>query len=1116
MMKRKLLKAMLLCFLVVMSHNLFAQNIVTGSVKDDTGQFLPGVSVVVKGTTTGTITDTDGKFSLSAPNNAILVLSFVGMNSKEVAINKQQKIDITLTSKIIGMDEVVVTALGISREKKSLAYSVSEVKGTELTRGAGSNVLKSLDGRVSGVNFTQSSSDPSGSVFVTIRGATSLNITQSTALSQPLYVIDGIPVGTTAVENKNNVDFGNLLSQLNPEDIENISILKGASAGALYGSAAGNGVIMITTKSGKGGKKGIGVSVNTSMVWDRPYNFFATQILYGDGARSNFLIPGMGYDWGPKFSDFPDATVDMYNTLTQRIETKLYAATQENRLQQFMQTGATRNYNVSVAGNYKDGAFRFSLGKMSNVGVMPNNHTDRINANLSAEYNITKKLKISVNSNYMGQFTPNKTSQNSEVVEILTMKFLASMQPVKEMQNIWKTGYEGLKQNAAAIDGVGNILLDNPYMYTYAETNTYRKDNFFGKAQLDYEIIKPLKFMARTGIDYNGDNYEYKRAKGFKDANLKDGQYSSTTGNGLTVQNDLMLVWNKEFGKFSTNATAGYNYAYSQSYSTYANAGKLVRVNDYSIGNAAVGTMTASSDWGTSKSQSTYGTAQVGFVNQLFMDLSGRYDWGGILEEDKNNHFYPSASLSWLPSSTFKLPEIINLLKIRAGVAQVGHGIGKPRSNNTYSFSSIDYGSTKILNIGGSLVDPKIKAEVTTSYEGGFDIAMLDRRISAEFTVYKKVHENQQGYIPTSPGTGYGGMLTNVGTVEANGYEFSLNFVPIRSKDWNWDIGLNFSKVDSKITALSEAYVPNGYTFYGNGPNIYLRLSKGEKIGTLYNARTLQEMPATSKYAGMLILDDNGNWKYSEAETDRKPIGNYNPDFIMGLHTSVKWKNFRLGMVGSLRMGGQYVSNIERRAQTDGHSLMTLGDKVSGPNPYTSGGRDAASGGYAWPDYTKMKYPQMAEVINASAALYTNAIPSGKFQDASYFKGVWLKPGGNAANDADYIVNGVDPLATFYYPAAVTLGAEVWDFTQTLMRDATNFKLKEITLDYTIPKNITSRLNLENVVIGFVGRNIFQWNKAANNVDPESAFEGIGQNQGIVGKALPMIGSYGFKLSFDF
>ena len=484
----------------------------------------------------------------------------------------------------------------------------------------------------------------------------------------------------------------------------------------------------------------------------------------------------------------------------------------------------------------------------------------------------------------------------------------------------------------------------------------------------------------------------------------------------------------------------------------------------------------------------------------------------GILAEDKNHHFYPSLSLSWLPSTTFKLPSVINLLKLRAGVAQVGHGIGTPRSNNTFSFAPIDYGNTKILNIGGSLVDPKIKAEVTTSYEGGFDVSLLKNRVSAEFTVYKKIHENQQGNIPTSPGIGYGGMLTNVGTVEANGYEISLDLVPVRTKDWNWDLGFNFSQVESKITKLSPEYVPTGQTFYGNGPNIDIRLAEGEVIGTMWAHNVFERMPATSKYAGMIVLDDNGEWKYSSNEKDRQAIGNYNPKFIMGVNTSVKWKNFRLGIVGSLRVGGQYISDIERRAVTDGHSLLTIGDLVNGPNDYTVGGRDAATGGLPWPDASKMPYPNQAALV-ATYAMYGTPVP---ISDACYFKGVWLKPGGDPNNDADYIVNGADPLKTFYAVPGLILGTQYWSFPQSLLRDATNFKVKEITFDYTLPRTLTTKWKIDNVVVGFVGRNIFQWNKDGGKVDPESAFEGIGVNQGIVGKALPSIASYGFKLSFDF
>lgn len=1082
---------------------------ISGVVTDETGKALEGVSVKVNESGAISVTRGKGLYSITVPNlKSTLVFSFVGFATQQVKLNGSRSINVSLKSETTALNEVVVTALGISRKKRSLGYSVADIKGTELTNGGSSNLVKSLDGKMSGVNFTQASTDPAGSVFITIRGATSLSLPNSTVNSQPLYIIDGIPLGTASITNKNGVDFGNLLSQLNPEDIESISVLKGASAGALYGSQAGNGVIMITTKSGKDAKKGIGVSFNTSMVVDHPFNFFQTQTDYGVGIRSSVYVPGGGYDWGPKLDG--SFNISRWNTLTQANETVPFLATKENRLQQFMQNGATNNYNVSVTGNSDKGSFRFSVGKMSNIGVMPNNATDRMTVNLNASYNVTNKVKISVSSNYVAQYSPNKSASNNDAVELLTFTFLAHFQPVKEMQNIWLKGYEGIKQNAPAFKSNGEPYADNPYMFTHGEINTYRKDNFFGKAELEWKLSDPLKLLVRSGMDYNGDNYEYKLSKGFTDLNKKNGRYSIQTQSTFSVNSDVMLVWNKDFKKISTSATAGYNYVYGNSYFSSANADKLVRANDFSLGNAVAGTLTANNSWGTGKTQSGYLTTQIGYDNQVYLDFSGRYDQSGILEEDKNHHFYPSAAISWITSETFKLPSFINLFKLRGGLAQVGHGIGKPRSNNTFSFNPVDYGAVKILNIGGQLVDPDIKSEVTNSYEGGFDVVLANKRISADFTVFKKTHENQQDFIPTSPGTGYSGMLTNVGTVEAKGIEIGLTVVPVKSKNWNWDISAYYTKTDAHITKLSKTYIPNGYTFYGNGPNINLRMAEGDRIGTLWENNVFQRMPSTSKYAGMLVLDNTGNWKYSSLEKDRKSIGNYNPDFILGVNSSVRYKAFKLSVVASLRVGGQYVSNVTRRSTTNGHSLLTIGDLVNGPNDYTVGGRDAQSGGLRWPAWQLMKYPYMMALVKNYANYGAYA------QDASYYKGVWLKPGGDPNNDNDYIVNGADSLATFYALPGLVLGTQYWSFSQTLIRDATNLKVKEIVLEYGIPSRFLERFKIQNLTVGFVARNIFQWNKSGEQGDPEAAFEGIGVNQGIIGKALPSIASYGFKLAVTF
>lgn len=630
------------------------------------------------------------------------------------------------------------------------------------------------------------------------------------------------------------------------------------------------------------------------------------------------------------------------------------------------------------------------------------------------------------------------------------------------MSNLWLNGYEGVRQNAPAFKTNGDPYGDNPYMYTFAEINTYRKDNFFAKAELEWKLTDPLKLLVRTGMDYNGDNYEYKLSKGWQDNNRKDGRYTVTTSSAFSVNSDIMLMWNKEFGKISTSATAGYNYVYGSSNDYYSNADKLVRANDFSLGNAAAGTLTASNSWGIGRTQSEYITTQVGYDNQVFLDLSGRYDWGGLLEEDKNHHFYPSASLSWIASGTFKLPSFIDLLKLRGGIAQVGHGIGRPRSTNTFSFNPVDYGAVKLLNIGGTLVDPNIKAEVTNSYEAGFDLMVANRRVGFDFTIFQKTHENQQDIIPTSPGTGYSGMLTNVGTIQSKGVEMGLLLVPVRNNNWNWNISAFFTKSEATITKLSKTYVPNGYTFFGNGPNVDIRMAQGDKIGTLWEHNVFERMPATSKYAGRIVLDNTGNWKFSNNESDRKSIGNYNPDFILGMNSSLRYKGFKISAVASLRVGGQYVSNLERRAVTNGHSLLTIGDKVNGPNDYTVGGRDAASGGLPWPDAADMKYPYMK-------ALVQNYKNYGAYvQDASYAQGVWLKPGGDPNNDADYIVNGEDPLATFYYLPGLVLGAQYWSFGQTLIKDATNFKVKEVVFEYGIPSAYLKKYKIENLTVGFV------------------------------------------------
>ncbi|MEO5888912.1 MAG: carboxypeptidase-like regulatory domain-containing protein, partial [Ferruginibacter sp.] len=476
-----------------LKNNIIAAEEITGTVSDKNGP-LANVTVTEKNTRNATKTNNSGRFTLPVSSKtATLVFSIVGYKTSEVKLTGMSEINIVLDSNVEDLSNVVVTALGISRNKKTLGYSVGEVKAEDLVKASNINLLKSLDGKVSGVNFTNVSSDPTSSVLVNIRGTTALPTLgdRNVALKgQPLYVIDGIPVGTQTVTQKDNVDFGNILSQLNPEDIDNITILKGGSAGALYGKEGGNGVIMITTKSGKGGKKGLGVSYNVSNVWDKAYQFMPVQFGYGPGPRADTWALDGTDTWGPKLDG--STTSDFWNVKTQQWETKAMYSSGQNPVQSYLETGRTTTNNISVQGNYDKGSFRLSLSNMDNKGVMPNTKVDQKSISLNSEYRLTDKVKISVSTSYIHTNSPNKAriqgGGDDAVLNTLLYAWPTSLQPLSEMRNYWLSGFEGIRQNGAIMNDnrpdtpdQAGVNLGNPYWWAYENVHRFQRDNFFGK-----------------------------------------------------------------------------------------------------------------------------------------------------------------------------------------------------------------------------------------------------------------------------------------------------------------------------------------------------------------------------------------------------------------------------------------------------------------------------------------------------------------------------------------------------------------------------------------------------------------------------------------------------------
>ncbi|MEP7233298.1 MAG: SusC/RagA family TonB-linked outer membrane protein [Ginsengibacter sp.] len=1099
-----------------------AQNTVTGTITDTkTGEALPGASVKVDGSATGVSTDAQGKYSISvASSNAKLMFSFVGYQPREISVGGQKVINVQMENSESSLNEVVVTALGINRAKKSLGYSVSEVKSEDLVKASNPNLLKSLDGKVSGVNFTNLSSDPTSSVLVNIRGTTALPTLgdRNVALKgQPLYVIDGIPVGTQTVTQKDNVDFGNILSQLNPEDIDNITILKGGSAGALYGKEGGNGVIMITTKSGKGGKKGLGVSYTVSNVWDKGYQFMPVQFGYGPGPRADTWALDGTDTWGPKLDG--STTSDYWNVKTQQWETKAMYSSGQNPVQSYLETGHTTTNGISVQGNYDKGSFRLSLSNMDNKGVMPNTKVDQKSISLNSQYRLTDKVKISVSTSYIHTNSPNKAriqgGGDDAVLNQLLYAWPTSLQPLSDMKNYWLTGFEGIRQNGAIMNDnrpdppdQAGVNLGNPYWWAYENVHRFQRDNFFGKIQLDWQLSEKFSFLVRTGMENVKEYYEQRMSWSDPD---NQGKFVTGNNNTSLINSDAILTYNNNFGKVSLSVSAGGNYAYSNNNNLEMTAGRLSAPELFTLTNATPGQLqVSSSGWGTGQSYSVYGTATIGYNNQLFLDVTGRNDWNGVLAEEKINYFYPSASLSWIASETFKLPESVNLLKFRFAKANVGNGLLRRRSIDTYSFDASDWGAAKTVSINASLVDKDIKPQHSITTEGGFDLGMFNNRVRLGFTYFVKDQKDQIDNIPTVQGTGYSGLLTNIGDVRNKGFEIELGVTPIKTKDFNWDLAASFTKYKAVITRLSDKFAPNGYVFADYGRNEKVRIAVGEEIGNMYEANPVLRVKS-GKYAGQPILDGSGGeFQNSGDENDRARLGNFNPDFILGVNTTFRYKRFSLNLVGSLRYGGKYVSVNQKYMESDGMTQTTVS---SGPNnPWWSGGRDASQGGYAWPAQGASQYDAINN-NNDGQASYT-------LNDASYAKGVFLNPdytGDPAdATDADYIVNGADPNNTFYQIPTNSYGDVIWNFTSTRTYDATNFKMREISIAYTLPNELVSRYKLQNVTFSLIGRNVFQWNKSGRHEDPESAFQGVGTDQGILRATLPGIRSYGFKLSVGF
>ncbi len=1084
---------------------------ITGNVTSSVDGFpLLAVTVYVQGTQNGVVSDQNGNYKIEVPgNNAVLVFSYIGYETLEVTVGNRRIIDVVLNESAHELEEVIVTALGITRQEKSLGFSVGSVDGDNLNRVAQENVINSLAGKISGVTVN-STGGTGSSVSMVIRGASSLS-----SDNQPLFVIDGVPVintlnNITQFGSDNRVDYGNAISDLNPDDIESVSVLKGPSAAALYGSRAGNGVVLITTKSGKGAR-GITVNITSNTVIDRPYKYFETQKHFASGY----------FSFTPE--NYPSAvmTVDPAQGAGAGIETdKGYMAIQwhspvdangnkvpiplvsyPDNFANFVQSGITTTNGASVASNTELVNYRLGFTNMSSKGIIPNSDLFRNNLSFAGSVKAHEKLSISTNFNVNRSWSNNRTSSNRGTNPLEWAAKVPLNINILDLEDYWEPGQEGVQQRTPS-----NGLYNNPYFLANEINNSFVRDRAFGNLKAVWQITKDISLMGRYSIDRYSEKRETKMAPSYiKEPN--NGAYGIVNIAHFESNADVLATYNKKLDKFAFSISAGGNSSYrkgsSLSNSSLSGTGLIVP-EVYTVSNIKSGSLAYGSSWYQKAVYSVYGMANFSYNSMIYLDLTARNDWSSTLPKENQSYFYPSASLSLLVNEMLDLGSRVDLLKLRAGWARVGNDANPYQLYPTYGNAG-QWGDATRLGKSGTILTPNLKPEEATSIEFGADIRFFDNRLRLDGAYYMVENRNQIiRNIPIASSSGYSSVNINAGLVESQGWEFLIMGTPVKTKNLLWELGVNFSRNRTTLVELTEGV--DFITFWKDargGAKTYV----GDEIGDIWDATLLTVEDEDSPYFGYPIIGgEDLRWQDKPSEAFMTKIGNYNPDFMLGLQSGLSYKGFSLNMSFDWRKGGQFVSQTHRYMSEDKNGGQWL-DQLINPGDLTGAAlRD-------WLVEHEDEYILDGFHVVGGPTVDYGGFPES-YSGVEVNDGVFI-PGVTQNSDGTYTEN-LGEEGTMFIPYVI---AYPWAFTKSSTFDADFIKLREISLSYQLPHSITSRLRIQDLVISVYSRNIILWTKAKIGVDPERAFqaESGGFKQGIERYNIePWVIPIGFKLNFTF
>jgi len=1084
---------------------VFAQKTITGKVTDaNNGTTLPGVNVVVKGTTTGTVTDMNGAYSLKVAANAqTLVFSFIGYTTKEEAIGTKTTIDISLAPSAELLDEVVVTALGISREKRALGYAVAQVNAKELTNTGSTNFGSALYGKAAGVRVSTAPGGATSAVNINIRGINSLSGT-----SVPIVVVDGIPI---RVGESNNDGYwgdtrirGNGLIDVNPEDIESLTILKGASACALYGSEGANGVVVITTKSGKGLKKGLGIEANVTYTVEQATSLPEFQNTYGPGYDRYTNTISFGSDdegwlttsvngqdmqrpiyrayaqFGPKF--------DGRNVIGWDSKVHPYVANEDN-YKNFYQTGSNGIYNIAVTNATEKANIRVSYTRSDytpiQIGSKHHKNSFSVNGSLKANDKNTTDLVV----NYINQYTHNRPEQINRITNNYG-GFFSRFDDMDWYFDKYKTskGYKYVTLSNPSYTPAENIpyniraydLLDFIWR---AKENSYDEYNnrIIGSLTHTYEILKGLKIRGRVGTDYTAILEETKNRNEVPLSLGNSGSYSQGNQTYSSVYADALLMFDRKLtNDFGIVANLGISGRDDQGYYQGSGTNGGLSVEDWFHNNASVGTIWGSSWRWEQMSRAILGTVGLNFKSYLNVEFTARQEKFSTLPPNANTTFYPSVNAGFIFSEAFKMPDVMDYGKFRISYGSVGVPPERYKASIAYNQSALN--SIIYNNLPDAYGNEEIKPEEKREIEFGLETKFFKNRLGIDLTYYNGRIIDQILEAPVPITTGFKSMLANIGTLKNYGFEFYGYGTPVMTSDVRWDIKANFALNRNEVVSLNDGQEVLTHATY-DADAMRLVSKVGEAMGDF-----VTYVPYVDEATGKPVIDDAGYYKVDFSEM--KVVGNFTPKVTGGLGNTVTYKDFFVDFLLDFRFGGDLISL--------GNHYMTGAGMFENTMEY----RDADHGGVAY-------------YVDGDGKNVQTSGTAGPNGEKVYHDGVILD-----GVKADGTPNDVIIDAASYYETTYTWGLN-GSWAPNTRYDLSVFensyiKFREFAIGYNLPKTLVSKVGFQGLTVSLIGRNLFYLYKTFPNADPEVAMGSRWVTQAVDMGTSAATRSLGFSIRASF